>query len=90
MEQFAITRPTSILRPSEPATFKGTGRGGVPTVTDGSHTANVALMGNYIASTFTTSSDHIDLVPSSVASKYPCERCAEVSLRRVTPSSIAS
>jgi len=38
-------------------TFSGTSTGGVLTVTDGSHTANIALLGNYIASTFTVSSD---------------------------------
>jgi hypothetical protein len=38
-------------------TFKGTSTGGVLTVSDGSHTANIALLGNYIASTFTVSSD---------------------------------
>jgi hypothetical protein len=37
--------------------FSGTSTGGVLTVTDGSHTANIALLGNYIASTFTVSSD---------------------------------
>jgi hypothetical protein len=37
--------------------FSGTSTGGTLTVTDGSHTANIALMGNYIASTFTVSSD---------------------------------
>ena len=38
-------------------TFNGTSTGGVLTVTDGSHAANIALMGNYIAATFATSSD---------------------------------
>jgi hypothetical protein len=30
---------------------------GTLTVTDGSHTANIALLGNYLASTFVASSD---------------------------------
>jgi hypothetical protein len=38
-------------------TFTGTSTGGVLTVTDGSHTANIALLGNYLASTFTVSND---------------------------------
>jgi hypothetical protein len=37
--------------------FSGTSTAGVLTVTDGSHTANIALLGSYIASTFTVSSD---------------------------------
>jgi len=35
----------------------GTASGGTLTVTDGSHTANIALLGHYMASTFVTSSD---------------------------------
>jgi hypothetical protein len=38
-------------------TFNGTSTGGVLTVSDGSHTANIALLGNYIASSFAVSSD---------------------------------
>jgi phospholipase C len=38
-------------------TYSGTASGGTLTVTDGSHTANIALLGNYTASTFVTSSD---------------------------------
>ncbi len=37
--------------------FNGNSSGGTLTVTDGTHTANVALLGNYMASTFVTSSD---------------------------------
>jgi hypothetical protein len=37
--------------------FSGTSTGGVLTVTDGSHTANIALLGNYMAATFAVSSD---------------------------------
>ena len=37
--------------------FSGTSTGGTLTVTDGNHTANIALLGNYIAATFTVSSD---------------------------------
>jgi fibronectin-binding autotransporter adhesin len=39
------------------ATFSGTKAGGVLTVTDGSHTARIALAGDYMDSTFTASSD---------------------------------
>jgi hypothetical protein len=38
-------------------TYSGTSSGGTLTVKDGSHTANIALLGNYLASTFVTSSD---------------------------------
>jgi hypothetical protein len=38
-------------------TFNGTSTGGVLTVTDGSHTANIALIGDYLSSTWTLSSD---------------------------------
>jgi hypothetical protein len=37
--------------------FSGTKTGGMLTVTDGSHTANIALTGNYLSSTWTLSSD---------------------------------
>jgi hypothetical protein len=37
--------------------FTGTSSGGTLTVTDGSHTANIALLGNYMASSFVASSD---------------------------------
>jgi len=50
---FADIDPTKVQRP----TYSGTASGGTLTVTDGSHTANIALLGNYIASTFVTSSD---------------------------------
>ena len=39
------------------ATFAGTTTSGVLTVTDGTHTAKINLLGNYTTSTFTTSSD---------------------------------
>jgi hypothetical protein len=39
------------------ATFSGTKTGGVLTVTDGTHTAHIALVGNYLASTFIAASD---------------------------------
>jgi hypothetical protein len=38
-------------------TFAGNATQGTLTVTDGTHTANISLLGNYIASTFTASSD---------------------------------
>ena len=44
-------------RPACGATFAGTASGGTLTVTDGTHTAHIALRGNFTASTFTTSSD---------------------------------
>jgi len=37
------------------ATFSGTSTSGVLTVTDGTHTANINLIGNYVGHTFTTS-----------------------------------
>jgi Tryptophan-rich Synechocystis species C-terminal domain len=37
--------------------FSGNTSGGMLNVTDGTHTANIALLGNYMASTFVTSSD---------------------------------
>ncbi|MGI9169083.1 MAG: beta strand repeat-containing protein [Caulobacteraceae bacterium] len=39
------------------ATFSGTTTGGVLTVTDGTHTAHITLIGNYTGSTFVASSD---------------------------------
>ena len=40
-----------------PPTYSGNSSGGTLTVTDGTHTANIALLGNYLASSFVTSSD---------------------------------
>jgi hypothetical protein len=37
--------------------YLGNTSGGILTVTDGTHTANIALLGNYMASTFVASSD---------------------------------
>jgi hypothetical protein len=37
--------------------YTGTTMGGTLKVTDGTHTANFALLGNYLASSWTTSSD---------------------------------
>ena len=39
------------------ASFSGTSSGGTLTVTDGTHTAHIALKGNYLGSTFVASSD---------------------------------
>jgi hypothetical protein len=39
------------------ATFSGTATSGVLTVTDGVHTAHITLIGDYLTSTFTASSD---------------------------------
>jgi hypothetical protein len=50
---FADIDPTKVQHP----TYSGTPSGGTLTVTDGSHTANIALLGDYMASTFVTSSD---------------------------------
>ena len=38
-------------------TYSGTAAGGTLSVTDGSRSANIALIGNYLASTFVASSD---------------------------------
>jgi hypothetical protein len=38
-------------------TFNGSSSGGTLTVTDGTHTANIALIGNYMASSFVTAAD---------------------------------
>jgi len=38
-------------------TFSGNASGGTLTVTDGTHTAGIALIGNYLGATFVTSSD---------------------------------
>ncbi len=60
---FSTTGATSLdLRDigfvsSSEATFSGTRTGGVLTVTDGTHTAQIRLVGNYTASTWTCSSD---------------------------------
>jgi hypothetical protein len=53
---------TLDLRDINPATvqtptYSGTSSGGTLTVTDGTHNANIALLGNYLASTFVASSD---------------------------------
>ena len=38
--------------------FNGNSSGGTLTVTDGTHTANIALLGNYLSSTFTAKTDN--------------------------------
>jgi len=60
---FSLTGGTSLdlqdiafVSASE-ATFSGTATSGVLTVTDGTHTAHLHLSGNYLAATFTASSD---------------------------------
>ena len=45
--------PATVQTP----TYAGNSSGGTLTVTDGTHTANIALLGNYLASTFVASSD---------------------------------
>ena len=47
----------SYVKGTTTATFSGTASGGILTVTDGTHTAEIKLTGDYTASTFTTSSD---------------------------------
>jgi hypothetical protein len=42
---------------AEEATFSGSSNGGVLTVTDGAHTANIVLKGDYLGDTFIASSD---------------------------------
>jgi hypothetical protein len=42
---------------STEATFSGTASGGLLTVTDGTHTAHISLVGNYLNTTFVASSD---------------------------------
>jgi prophage maintenance system killer protein len=42
---------------AQPPAFAGTSEGGVLTVTDGIHTANIALLGNYLASSFAARND---------------------------------
>jgi hypothetical protein len=60
---FSLTGGTSLdLRDiafvgSGEATFSGTASQGVLTVTDGTHTAHITLIGNYTASSFVASSD---------------------------------
>jgi len=41
----------------QPPSYSGTTAGGTLRVTDGSHTADIALLGNYLAPTFVASSD---------------------------------
>jgi hypothetical protein len=50
---FADINFATVQKPS----FSGNSSGGMLDVTDGTHTANIALLGNYLASTFVTSSD---------------------------------
>ncbi len=45
--------PTTVQAP----TYSGTSSRGMLSVTDGTHGANIALFGNYLASTFVASSD---------------------------------
>ena len=49
-------RDIGFVSGSEP-TFSGNASGGVLTVTDGTHTAKIHLIGDYLGSTFTASSD---------------------------------
>jgi hypothetical protein len=53
---FADIDPNNVQQPS----YSGTPESGTLTVTDGLHSANIALLGNYLASTFATSSDGHD------------------------------
>ena len=51
--------PASVQAP----TYSGNSSGGTLTVTDGTHSANIVLLGNYLASSFVTSSDMVTAVP---------------------------
>jgi hypothetical protein len=57
------------------ATFSGSTKSGVLTVTDGTHTATITLIGNYTTSTFTAASDGhggtIVTDPTAPAAKPP-------------------
>jgi hypothetical protein len=50
---FADIDPTKVQTPS----YTGDASGGTLSVTDGTHSANIALLGNYLASTFVPTSD---------------------------------
>jgi hypothetical protein len=50
---FADIDPTKVQPPS----FNGDSTGGTLAVSDGKHSANIALLGNYMASVFVASSD---------------------------------
>jgi hypothetical protein len=50
---FADIDPTKVQSPS----YSSNAAGGTLTVSDGVHTANIALLGDYLSSTFTASSD---------------------------------
>jgi hypothetical protein len=50
---FVDMDPTKVQPPS----YSGDASGGTLRATDGSHTANVALLGNYLASVFVAGSD---------------------------------
>ena len=50
---FGDIDPAKVQTPS----YAGDTSGGTLSVTDGAHSANIALLGNYLASTFTTASD---------------------------------
>jgi subtilase family serine protease len=58
-------------------TYSGDNSGGTLTVTDGAHNANIALLGNYLASTFVASSDGhggtsvVDVPAASVGQHAP-------------------
>jgi hypothetical protein len=60
---FADINPTRVQTPS----FSGTITGGTLTVMDGLHSSNIALLGNYLASTFVASSDGPPLSASTPA-----------------------
>src|SRR5436305_4046008 len=50
---FLDINPAQVAQP----TFVGNSSGGTLHVTDGTHSANIALIGNYLASTFIPASD---------------------------------
>ncbi len=62
--------PATVATP----TYAGTSAGGTLTVTDGSHSANIALLGNYLASTFVATSDGhggTNIVEATLVAAHP-------------------
>ena len=62
--------------PNTTVGYSGTAAGGTLTVTNGSQTANIALLGNYMASTFTLGSQRAMAAPRWWISLEDCRRPA--------------
>ncbi|MEO7026785.1 MAG: hypothetical protein ABI056_04440, partial [Caulobacteraceae bacterium] len=80
------------------ASFSGTSTSGLLTVTDGSHTARISLLGDYLGSTFICSSDHhggVKIVDSSSSSpvsnpaKLPSTHAIVSAIAALTPNHAA-